>query len=170
MTRHIKLAAHLRPDELEQRARQATEAGEARRWQILWLLARGKTARQAAEVTGYSAYWIGQLARRYNEEGPSCVADRRQLAPGRAGTLSAEQEEELRQALQRPAPAGELWTGRTVAEWISQRVGRPISYWVGWAYLHRLGLRRRRPRPRHVKADAAAQQAFKGGSVPFSAK
>jgi transposase len=170
MARHIKLAAHLRLDELEQRARQATEAGEARRWQILWLLARGKTATQVAEVTGYSAYWIGQLARRYNEEGPSCVADRRHQAQGHQGTLSAEQEAELRQALQGPAPAGDVWTGRTVAEWISQQLGRPVSYWVGWAYLHRLGLRRLRPRPRHVKADAAAQEALKGGSVPFSAR
>ncbi len=170
MARHIKLAAHLRPDELEQRARQATEAGEARRWQILWLLARGKTATQAAEVTGYSAYWIGQLARRYNEEGPSSVADRRHQARGHQGTLSAEQEAELRQALQGPAPEGDVWTGRTVAEWISQRVGRPVSYWVGWASLRRLGLRRRRPRPRHVKADAAAQDAFKGGSARFSAR
>lgn len=168
MARHIKLAAHMRPEELEQRARQATEAGAARRWQILWLLARGHTATQVAEVTGYSAYWIGQLARRYNEEGPSSVEDRRHQAQGHRGTLSAEQEEELRQALQGPAPAGELWTGRTVAEWISQQVGRPVSYWVGWAHLRRLRLRR--PRPRHVKADAAAQAAFKGGSGPFSAR
>ena len=170
MARHIKLATHLRPDELEQRARQATEAGAARRWQILWLLARGHTATQVAAVTGYSAYWIGQLARRYNAEGPSSVEDRRHQAPGHRGTLSEEQEEELRQALQGPAPEGEMWTGRTVAEWISQRVGRPVSYWVGWAYLRRLELRRLRPRPRHVKADAAAQEAFKRGSAPSSAR
>jgi transposase len=32
----------------------------------LWQLARGQTATQIAETTGYSRYWIGQIAGRYN--------------------------------------------------------------------------------------------------------
>ena len=31
----------------------------------------------AIAVTGYSAYWIGQIARRYNTNGPDGVRDRR---------------------------------------------------------------------------------------------
>lgn len=170
MARHIKLATHLSRDELEQRARRATEAGAARRWQILWLLAQGQTATQVAAVTGYSAYWIGRIARRYNEQGPAGVEDRRHQARGATGVLSAEQQEELRQALRGPAPEGELWTGRTVAEWMTARLGRAVAYWLGWAYLRRLGLRRQQPRPRHVQADPAAQEAFKGGSGRFSAR
>src|SRR5215472_9337411 len=166
MARHIKLATHLSSEELEQRARRASDPVAGRRWQILWLLARGQTATQVAAVTGYSAYWIGQLARRYNEAGPTGVEDRRHQARGRrAGVLTAEQQEELRQALRGPAPEGEAWTGRTVAEWMTPRVGRPVASWLGWAYLRRLGLRRYVPRPRHVQADAAAQAAFKGGSA-----
>lgn len=170
MARHIKLATHLSCEELEQRARHATEAGEARRWQILWLLAQGRTATQVAAVTGYSAYWIGRIARRYHEQGPAGVEDRRHQARGATGVLSAEQQEELRQALRGPAPDGEQWTGRTVAEWMTARLGRTVAYWLGWAYLRRLGLRRYVPRPRHVKADAVAQETFKGGSVPCSAR
>jgi Winged helix-turn helix len=45
-------------------------------WQILWLLARGQAATQIAESTGYSAYWIGQLARRYNAHGPAGMRNR----------------------------------------------------------------------------------------------
>jgi transposase len=161
MARHIKLATHLSPDDLEQRARQATDAVAA--WQILWLLARGQTATQVAAVTGYSAYWIGPIARRYHEAGPTGVEDRRHQARGRTGALSAEQQAELRQAVRGPAPDGEAWTGRTVAAWMTQRLGRPIAYWLGWAYWRRLGLRRSMPRPRHGQADAAAQEAFKGG-------
>jgi transposase len=170
MARRIKLATHLSLDELEQRARRATDAVTARRWQIVWLLAQGQTATQVAAVTGYSAYWIGQIARRYTEAGPAGVEDRRHQARGRAGVLSAEQQEELRQALRGPAPEGEAWTGRTVAEWMTPRVGRPVASWLGWAYLRRLGLRRSVPRPRHVQADAAAQAAFKGGSARSSAR
>lgn len=34
----------------------------------VWLLAKGMTATAAARVTGYSAYWIGQIARRYSRD------------------------------------------------------------------------------------------------------
>ncbi len=174
MARHIKVATHLSREELEQRARHATEAGVARRWQILWLLAQGQTATQVAAVTGYSAYWIGRIARRYNEQGPAGVEDQRHQAQGAAGVLSAEQQADLRQVLRGPAPNGDRWTGRTVAEWMTQQLGHPVAYWLGWAYLRRLGLRRlglrRQPRPRHVHADPAAQEGFKGGSALFSAR
>jgi hypothetical protein len=62
--RQVKVAPQLSVDELEGRYRRAQEPHERRWWQILWLLARGWTARQVAESTGSSAYWIGQLARR----------------------------------------------------------------------------------------------------------
>ncbi len=48
-----------------------------RSWfQILWLLAKGQTATVIAESTGYSRYWIGQIARRYNQEGPTGIQNR----------------------------------------------------------------------------------------------
>jgi predicted O-methyltransferase YrrM len=62
--RQVKVAPHLSVEELEHRYRRASEPHECSWWQILWLLARGQRARQVAESTGYSAYWIGQLAGR----------------------------------------------------------------------------------------------------------
>ncbi len=79
--------------------------------------------------------------------------------------LSSAQLEELRQALSGPAPQGERWTSRTVAEWMSARLGRPVAKQRGWDYLQRLGARLRQPRPRHVAASAEEQAAFKKGSV-----
>jgi hypothetical protein len=75
--------------------------------------------------------------------------------------LSAEQLAELAEAVRGPAPAGEHWLGRMVAAWMSARLGRPISVQLGWAYLVRLEGKRRKPRPRHVLADSAQQEAFK---------
>ena len=63
--------------------------------------------------------------------------------------------------LSQPAPEGERWSGRTVAEWMAARLGRPVRYQRGWDYLQRLKARQLVPRPRHVQADPDAQAAFK---------
>lgn len=64
MSRHIILQPHLSSDTLEQRYRGAKEPNERSWWQILWLLSQGRTGREVATVTGYSPYWMGQLAKR----------------------------------------------------------------------------------------------------------
>jgi hypothetical protein len=164
MGRHIHLQPHLSVDDLERRYRTAKEPHERSWWQILWLLAQGRTATELAGVTGYSAYWIGQLAKRYNEHGPAGMHNRQHTTSRRAAPLlSAELQEELRQALAGPAPEDDRWSGRTVAEWMSVRLGRPVSRYRGWVYLQRFKPRPRHglPRPRHALADHAEQEAFK---------
>jgi transposase len=164
--RRIHLAPQLTTDELEQRYRHASEPHERSWWQILWLLSRGQTAKAVADSTGYSAYWIGQLAKRYNEHGPQAMSNRQHTRPRLTPTLlSSAQLEELRAALGGRPPAGERWSGRVVGEWIAARIGRPVRYQTGWAYLQRLKARQRQPRPRHVAASAEEQEAFKGGST-----
>ena len=164
--RRVRLASHLTTDDLEQRYRQANEPHERTWWQILWLLSRGQTAKVVADSTGYSAYWIGQLAKRYNAEGPEAMINRQHTRLRQTPSLlSSAQIEELRAALAGPAPAGARWSGRVVGEWIAARIGRPVRYQTGWTYLQRLKARQRQPRPRHVAASAADQAAFKGGSA-----
>jgi transposase len=134
---------------------------ERHHWQFLWLLARGFTAKAIAHVTGYSAYWIGQIARRYNTLGPDGVKDQRRQARAHRQLLTVAHYAELRAALGGPAPQHDRWNGRTVAAWMIQRLGRPICRQLGWVYLRRLGARLRMPRPRHIHADSQAQADFK---------
>ena len=139
MGRHIHLQPHVTVDDLERRYRAAKEPHERSWWQILWLLAQGRTATELAGVTGYSAYWIGQIAKRYNERGPAGMHNRQHTTSRRAAPLlSAAQQEEMRQALAGPAPEDDRWSGRTVAEWMSARLGRAVSRYRGWSYLQRL--------------------------------
>ncbi len=49
-------------------------------------------------------------------------------------------------------------------QWILARTGRNVHPQRGWEYLTRLGYSKRILRPRHAKADAAAQEAFKKNS------
>ena len=64
-------------------------------------------------------------------------------------------------ALEEPPSDGGLWTGRKVAHWILAHTGRKVHPQRGWEYLKRLNFSKRVLRPRHAKADPAAQEAFK---------
>jgi glycine/D-amino acid oxidase-like deaminating enzyme len=65
------------------------------------------------EVTGYSRVWLQQLSRRYNEEDPQALKDRRHQKSGaRDGALLDEaQREEFAETLKRPPPEGGMWSG-----------------------------------------------------------
>ena len=167
MARRIHLQPHLSVDELEHRYRAAKEPNERTWWQILWLLAQGRTATELSAVIGYRAYWIGQIAKRYNEQGPAGLQNRRHTTSYRPPpVLAPALQEELRGVLAAAAAKDERWTGHDVAAWMAQRLGRPISYRLGWSYLVRLKHSLQVPRPRHALADAAQQETFKKTSVP----
>jgi hypothetical protein len=119
MPRRIHLHPHLTDQELHERYRLAYDPVKRSRWQFLWMLAGGLTATVIAKVTGYSAYWIGQIARRYNQAGPDGVRDLRHHVLARQPLLTEEQHAALRTALAEPHPTGDHWCGRTVARWIS---------------------------------------------------
>lgn len=158
---------HFTTNELATRYRSASDPIERSRWHFLWLLRRGFTATTIAEITGYSAYWIGQIARRYNVHGADGVRDRRHHTRTGAPLLSEEHCEELRAALLEPAPGSDRWCGRTMAAWISQRLGRRVPRQVGWRWLRRIGAQWRKPRPRHIAADLEAQRDFKQSLRPL---
>jgi transposase len=163
MSRRIHLATHLSVAALEQRYRAAHEPHERSWWQILWLLARGQTAMAIADSTGYTPAWIGQIAKRYNAQGPDAMRNRRHTTSWRAPRmLSAAQQEELRAALAGPAPDGaKRWRARDVADWMAAKLGRPVAPQRGWDYLQRLTHRQQVPRPQQALADAEQQETFK---------
>jgi transposase len=156
-------------DELERRYRRADDPVARSQWQMLWLLSGGMPTAEVARATGYSVNWVREVARRYREDGPAAIGDRRRGNPGATPLLDAGQQERLRTALAGPAPDGGLWTCRHVAAWIGTAIGRPVDPARGWEWLRRLGFTPQRPRPRETRADPAAQEAFKkGGSPPPS--
>jgi transposase len=168
MARSLVVPPHLSVDELEQRYRRAQDPVARSHWQIVWLLAGGTSSAEVARSTSYSVNWVREIARRYREEGPAGIGDRRHGNPCAAPLLAATQQEQLRTALGGLAPDGGLWTGRKVAAWIGAAIGRSVDPARGWEWLRRLGFTPQRPRPRETRGDATAQEAFKkGGSPPL---
>lgn len=157
MARRISLEPHLTINELEGRYRSAKDPVERSRWHFLWApraRTHCQTGCQHHGIFRLSAYWIGRIARRYNEHGPADVKDLRHQSRPSVPLLNAAQQDELAAALAGgSAPEGDRWSGRTVAAWFSQRLSRRIGRQLGWDYLRRLGARLRVPRPRHVRAD-----------------
>jgi transposase len=163
MPKKIKLEPYLSTKELESRYRGAKDPIERSHYQIVWLIAQGKRTTEIMEVTGYSRGWIQRLSRRYNEEGPQALKDRRHQNPGARdrALLDEAQREELAESLREPPSDGGMWNSRKVAEWIEHKTGRRVGRQRGWEYLRKLGNTPKVPRPTHAKADPAEQEAFK---------
>jgi transposase len=162
----LTLKPHLHPDTLHALYREATDPVERARWHALWLLSQGRHPAEVAEILGYTDRWVRKVASLYNQKGPEAISDGRHKNPGQKPLLSPELQEELRQALLKPHPRDGLWTGRSVAEWLCERLGRPVPYNTAWEWMRRLGFSPLRPRPRHRGADPEAQGEFKKTLLP----
>src|SRR5260370_10125961 len=162
MARRIHLQPHLSVEELEHRYRAAKEPNERTWWQILWLLAQGHTATELSAVIGYRASWIGQIAKRSNEQGPDGMQNRRHTTSYRPPpVLAPALQEELRGVLAEARARNEPWTGQDVAAWMAERLGRPVSYRLGWSYLVSLQQSPHVPRPHHELADPEQTETYK---------
>jgi transposase len=161
----LGVMGHLSTEELGRRYRAARDRVERGHLQVIWLLGQGRGAGEVARVMGYSERWVAEIVRRYNEGGPERLGDRRRGNAGAKPLLDQAQREALARALQGAPPQGGLWSGPKVAAWIAVATGREVHPQRGWDYLGKLGFTLKRPRPRHAKADAAAQAAFKKGAA-----
>src|SRR3982750_4620086 len=136
------LAAHLSPAELGQRYRAARSPIERSHLQIVWLLSRGRSEREVAQVTGYGRRWVDEVVRRYDEGGPAGLGGR--------GARNG----------------GGLRTGPKGAAWRGIRLGRKVWPQRGWDYLRKLGYSAQVPRPRHAKAAGPEEQGAYKKSWP----
>src|SRR4028119_1538207 len=153
MPKRITIAPHLSMEELEARFRQAKTTTQAHHYQIIWLLAMGKTTAEVMAVTGYSRGWIYELVSGYNHLGPESLGDQRDQNRDSDPLLNDIEQAQLWQVLQQPPLDGGLWNGRKVADWMSELKGYKVSRQRGWEYLKSMKFRLRVPRPEHQQSD-----------------
>ncbi len=126
--------------------------------QVIWLLLQGNPVSEVARVTGFSERWINILIDRWNAHGLAGLGDRRRSNKGARPLLDDAGLAALDAALSEdPADRG-VWSGRQVAAWMSDYLGRAVSPKRGFDYLHRLNYSRQQPRPRHAKAARPEEQ------------
>ncbi|WP_231293414.1 helix-turn-helix domain-containing protein [Thermus thermophilus] len=98
---------------------------ERARWHAIWLLATGHSIPQVAQTLGYSTCWVRGTLPRHNE--------------GQPPLLPPELWKAFRQALLQSHPQDGIWTIRNAAEWLSERLGRPVDSRRAWNWRKRLG-------------------------------
>ena len=154
---------HLQLSELEGRYRSASEATEARHFQVIWLLAKGHTVREVSEMTSFGQRWLEQLLSRYNKLGPSSLGDRRRSNGSEATILKPEVLAVLKERLKKPPADGGLWSGPKVAAWMAGELGlETVAPQRGWEALKAVEWSLQVPRPNNPGAASEEErQAFK---------
>ena len=129
----------------------------------LALVLEGKDRTTAAETCGMDRQTLRDWVHRYNAEGLRGLVNRsrparpRQLSPGQMAELATWVE-----AGPDPARDGVVrWRRRDLQHRIAAAFGVAVHERTVGKYLEVLGYRRLSVRPRHPKADPAAQNAFK---------
>ena len=82
-----RVVDHLSVSELQAEYRSGKDATRARHFQVIWLLAQGRTVTETASLMGFVPRWIEELLVRYNAFGPSSLGDRRRGNGAKATVL-----------------------------------------------------------------------------------
>jgi transposase len=156
---------HRTADQLADLIRGEPRAKLARRLAAVRLAVLGRTAAQVAAEVLLSERQVRTWVARYNTGGPDALADR--PGRGRKAPLTPDQEDRLRNRLRAgPTAADGVCTlrGADVRRILRVEFGVARSLQATYDLLHRLGFEPLRPRPRHPRADPAAQDLFKKAS------
>ena len=165
ITRHEPGAGDLRRE-----AARCRDARAARRMLALALVLEGASRAEVARAAGMDRQTLRDWVHRYNAEGLPGLHDRRR--PGPRPRLSPEQEAELEGVVERgPDPDRDgvvRWRRIDLKALIEARFAVRLHERSVGKVLRRLGFSRVSVRPRHPKADEAAQAAFKKASPRWS--
>jgi transposase len=158
--------------ELRREAGRCRDARAARRMLALALVLEGGSRAEAARAAGMDRQTLRDWVHRYNAEGLAGLSDRRR--PGPRPRLSPEQEAELVTAVEQgPDPDRDgvvRWRRVDLRALIEARFAVRLHERSVGKVLRRLGFARLSVRPRHPKADEAAQEAFKKASPSWYAR
>ncbi len=151
---------------LRREAGRCRDTRATRRMLALALVLEGASREAAARCAGMDRQTLRDWVHRYNAEGIEGLRDRRR--PGPRPRLTPGQEAELMAAVERgPDPDRDgvvRWRRVDLKALIEARFGVRLHERSVGKVLRRLGFARLSVRPKHPKADEAAQEAFKKAS------
>jgi transposase len=146
---------------LAERLKRAGSHAEYQRIQCVLIRAtRGSSAAQIAQLLGWSTATVHVLHSRWAKEGDA-IFDLRGRGGRRHQHLSVEREQALLAPFVKRAEAGGMLNVSEIQQAYEEQTGVQVAPSTVYRLLDRHGWRKVVPRPRHPKADVAAQAAFK---------
>lgn len=146
---------------LAERLKRAASHAEYQRIQCVLIRATlGSSAVQIAQLLGWSTATVHVLHSRWAKEGDA-IFDLRARGGRHHQYLSTEQEQALLAPFVERADSGGMLTVKEIQQAYEERTGMQVAPSTVYRLLDRHGWRKVLPRPRHPKADVAAQSAFK---------
>lgn len=150
---------------LYQLLKQSSDHGQYQRIQCVLLRATlGLSAAQIAQLLGWSTATVHVLHSRWAREGEAIFEVRGRGGP-RHQYLSDQEEQQVLAPFLKRAEAGDMLRVAQIQQAYEQHLGKTVAPSTVYRLLARHGWRKVVPRPRHPKADRAAQMAFKKSFV-----
>lgn len=148
---------------LQDEIRRSEEARYDHRLHGVLLVAQGMSAPQVAQFLGDGTRTVEYWVKRFNAEGLSGLVEGER--PGRPARLSEAQLERigliLRESPRAHGMTGNLWDGKTLAEWLRRNWAVELSVRQCQRLFRQLGFRQRKPRPLIAHANPLLQEAHK---------
>lgn len=146
---------------LAERLKRAETHSEYQRIQCVLIRATlGSSAAEIAQLLGWSVATVHVMHSRWAKEGEA-IFDVRARGGRHHQYLTAQQEQELLAPFTQRAQTGGMLTVAEIQQAYRQHTGKQVARSTIYRLLDRHGWRKVVPRPRHPKADVAAQAAFK---------
>ena len=148
---------------LQNEIRRSEESRYDHRLHGVLLVAQGTTCPEVAGLLGDAPRSVENWVRRFELEGLAGLLEGER--PGRPRRLNPQQLAEidvlLRKTPREAGMSGNLWDGKTLAEWIKRKHGSRLSVRQCQRLFRQFGFRLRKPRPMIAQADPERQKAHK---------
>lgn len=135
--------------EIEQRRKENKDKRAEARLKALEMRAKGASAKEVAEATGFHAAYVTQLVAKYREHGLEAISGNHY--GGNHRNMSVEEERAILAPFKARAEKGELVEISEIAKAYQSAVEHPVSRGQIYFVLHRHGWRKVMPRSKHPK-------------------
>jgi transposase len=161
--RPIKVEWQETDKELYQLFAAARDVKKRQKLQLLWLVRVGNSLRESCQVAAVNERTGQRYLKWYREGGVETVLSRQH--GGARGQQASYLSQEQQEALKTEADAGKVKTVREGIEWVKKKYAVEYSYEGMRGVFKRLRLKKKVPRPQHIKSDPQAQDAWKKGGL-----
>jgi transposase len=166
MGKKTQAKPYLTIEQVKDKMKESKDTNQLQRWHIVYTsLLEPKEAKEIAISVGVSKSLVQKVISRYNREGIESI-----LVKSSGGRyheyLTKEEEEQFLLPFFQSAEKGEHVTVKNIHLAYEERVGYSVHETTIYRLLKRHGWRKVQPRPRHPKADIAAQEDFKKNWEP----